>query len=155
MLGIAAGLGVSLAALDQLVDWLRGHGRFAPRTGPRTPDPTTGIQPALAELLLMLEWPDARLAGSALKFAMGCSPYKQDQRLVAGCERLARIGLARRGADADHIVNAALHGLQWLDAPGRIGPFESTVLAREDLPETQAWLRDPEATRRRKAKGGK
>jgi hypothetical protein len=150
MVGACVGIGASLTALDLFVDWLRGRGRFAERQGQSPAEPALPDDPALAELLRMLDWPDEKLAHAAMDFAIGCSPYQRDPRLVAGCERLARIGLARQGADADHIVEAALRGLHWMGASQRIRAFESAVLQRDDLPAANAWLRDPRVLRSRR-----
>jgi hypothetical protein len=98
----------------------------------------------------MLERSDAVLARSVLEFTVRCAEFERDPRLVAGCERLARFGLTRTGPEADRIVRAALRGLAWQDAAGRIRRFERDVARRADLAETRAWLsaRAQEVSRR-------
>jgi hypothetical protein len=139
-----------MAGLDLLVHWWRGSGRFATQQAGRKLDPVLPDDPALAELLRMLEWSDDKLAHSAMDFAIGSSPYQREPRLVAGCQRLARIGLSRRGPDADHVVHAALRGLHWLGAGAQLDALEPMVLQRRDLPAAHAWLRDPRVLRSRK-----
>jgi hypothetical protein len=146
MVGTCVGIGITMAGIDRLVDWIRSS---AARPGEPTGAPASRPEPEiLQQTVALLALSDEEFARNAQIFVRQAAGFPGDPRLIGGCIRLARYAATQDGRRADAFMRLAIMGLDYLGAREQIEQFKPVIYGDARYVETRELLQQQDESRR-------